>query len=335
MIFKMEAPLLHVDVFRLVVDHLNCCKTLCHLIQTNKHYYEMRSKVPWDDDRPLWITPNMTSLSYYNQFRTIVLSPTISTICPSFVTHISVISQGYSGQYKQFGDQGPSFLKSMYIWPSMNLEDVNDLFCNKTIKEVHLSNFESLDVVWPSGVEKLSIDNSLNFLSKGCIPDTVKHLEFLYYDGPLDPGVLHEGLETLDLGEEYYMPFHSKSFPKTLKVLKLSKQFNRELKVGDLPERLEELYFGKYYNQPIKPGVLPDSLLKINFGTTFNIPMSRIHFPKNIKKIKLACSNYAFAVNINDFPESLEKLTISKQYQYCHHMKLKTPRENPPRVKFF
>jgi hypothetical protein len=197
-------------------------------------------------------------------------------------------------------------------------------------------------------------------LSKGVIPDSVVYLEFgeqytwslagyiwpsslkvLVLKGKstvtLTGVVLPETLEKLVLGDNFVFLFNDYQIPKSLKVLKYRKKYNRGLSINVVNHlfnqdtlkfplhdtNIKKLVFGEAYNQPLFSGCLPKYLTYLKFGDNFNQEIGKNELPETLEHLELG-EQYNQKVYLNFIPKSVKKVVVRNalMYEYFHQFDL-------------
>lgn len=96
------------------------------------------------------------------------------------------------------------------------------------------------------------------------------------------PVVIPDGVETLLLGKMYDHPL---VIPNSVRDLYFGNAFNQPIQPGDLPTGLKTLIFGSDFDQPLSPGVLPETLIEVQFGKEFNQTLTEGVLPSGLKRL--------------------------------------------------
>lgn len=120
-------------------------------------------------------------------------------------------------------------------------------------------------------------------LSVGVLPSSIVHLVLTQYDKELEPHILPQSLQRLDMAAWNNHPLSVEGeciLPSNLKALQLPR-FNQTITAGELPCGLTHLRFQSFDN-PLEPGILPDSLVHLEL-LDFSQPLSPSLLPSSLR----------------------------------------------------
>ncbi len=200
-------------------------------------------------------------------------------------------------------------------------------------------------IVFPPGLKELSMPSELNrAITPGLLPPTLTKLYFSgnYNNGgePVAPGAFPNSI--INLVFEHLCRFNQKldstNLPTGLRGLWLGSNFKNggnPLRPGDLPRTLKTIKFGNYWNnegQPIEPGVFPEGIenMEISYNMVPGTIPSTIKYlslgnanqlvtpgllPEGLIVLKLGSFMYHQPIAVENLPESLRELKISRSYE--------------------
>ncbi|GAM20403.1 hypothetical protein SAMD00019534_035780 [Acytostelium subglobosum LB1] len=172
-------------------------------------------------------------------------------------------------------------------------------------------------------------------LTPGCLPEGLQSLELgNNYNHPLTPGVLPSSLTVLST--EMFNQQLPSILPSGLTNISLGRGYNTLLPPLSLPKGLlslrlrNELYNHPIYSLPssltylsirssVQPIDLPPSLTELHLGYTFNNVIDKGYLPQSLKILSLTgCFNQPFEPDV--LPSSLLELSIG--YSYTHYIRV-------------
>ena len=114
-----------------------------------------------------------------------------------------------------------------------------------------------LNVIFPPGLQSLTLENGLYHLDQIKCLDTLEFLKLGDFDQPLE-GNLPKHLKTLVLGETFNQKLEEIILPQTLQHLDVGMTYNHPLDHVNFPEILSRLTFGDKFNQSFENVKLPN-----------------------------------------------------------------------------
>ncbi len=134
------------------------------------------------------------------------------------------------------------------------------------------------------------------------------------FNQPIEPGVLREGLQSLNFGSSFNQPIGPGVLPSSLQTL-IFRRFDQKIERGVLPEGLQTLIFdvGSRYNQTIEKGVLPSSLQTLKFSAGFNQPIGPGVLPEGLETLDLGVT-FNQPIGPNVLPEGLQTLDVGLNF---------------------
>ena len=150
-------------------------------------------------------------------------------------------------------------------------------------------------------------------LVPGSLPESLTHLTFSCYCGPLVPQVFPFNLTHLAFNNLFNKPLEKNIFPESLLQLNFSNDFNQPLEHDVLPGSLQRLTFGYSFNQPLKHDVLPRTLQQLTFGAKFNHPIVHRVLPGSLQQLTFG-DRFNQPLEQDVLPESLKQLTFGRHF---------------------
>ncbi|KAF2070544.1 hypothetical protein CYY_008134 [Polysphondylium violaceum] len=186
------------------------------------------------------------------------------------------------------------------VLPGLHLPNIKRFYVkifNSQLNQIKDFNF----------ITELDIEGSVELMTSGCIPNSVKKLTLISFNQPLLINVLPLGLLYLDMGNKFNSTIETGSLPSTITFLKIP-SFNQQLENGVLPSNLIYLDISKY-QQTIKPSILPSSIETLLFNHSNHIPIEIGSIPSSVKFLTLAW-NLKTSVGPGVIPDSVIDLTL-------------------------
>ncbi|EAL62927.1 hypothetical protein DDB_G0289023 [Dictyostelium discoideum AX4] len=134
----------------------------------------------------------------------------------------------------------------------------------KSIEDLPTSKISNTTYFIPPFITTLIFENSIqdSKIAFNFIPPTIKKLILpIYFNQPLRNTInesifpMNSSLESIDFGESFNKNLYD--LPKSLKQIKLSKDFNLKLNKNSIPKNVKEIEFGSKYSKLIANNVLP------------------------------------------------------------------------------
>lgn len=137
------------------------------------------------------------------------------------------------------------------------------------------------------------------------------HVLFSTYCYSFKINFKNESFSSLKINSSYDHIESGKDLPKSLKILRLGKNFNKKISLESL-QFLKILSFGENFNQTLIAGCLPNSLLKITFGDNFNQPLNNI-LPNSLISIEFG-KFFNQPLYENTFPLSIKHIKFGENF---------------------
>lgn len=175
----------------------------------------------------------------------------------------------------------------------------------------------------PNGVEDLILcgygsihsDDIVNYeLIEGCIPNSVKDLEFMCYDNKtIKKGDIPEGVLKLKFFNCSNLKIETNAFPDSVIELDLGNCYNYNLKPNILPKNVKKLNLNMYSGK-IDYNVIPDGVIELDLGLVC-CPLKKGYIPNSVKKLIVA-SNFNQPIEEGAIPEGCEFMLKYKPLNY-------------------
>lgn len=223
-------------------------------------------------------------------------------------------------------NENTSFPYEKMVFPSSLLE----LFIDDFFPDVLTPS------MLPAGLKKLYIGVSLrNDLKDLSLLSKIKDLQDLYIGGCFNQSLssfnFPSGLKKLTLSSWFEHPIPPGCLPEGLLTLKIGNCFNSLLQQGSLPSTLTTLQweYDAVMNQPLLPGVLPVGLIHLELPEHFNQALQPGSLPKGLKTLIFNAA-YNHPLTVNSLPRGLTSLTLPESYN-----KALTPGILPDGIEYF
>ncbi|KAN0009084.1 hypothetical protein ACTFIU_008976 [Dictyostelium citrinum] len=169
----------------------------------------------------------------------------------------------------------------------------------------------------PEGIEQLTLPYLYHHeIVKGSLPSTLKHLMLgENYNTTLKPGVLNQGLLSLDLFKSYSRSLEIGTLPNSLTALKLSTFYNEPIHLNTLPINLKYLDLGYHYSHPLEIGLFNNTnqLETIIFSNSWNHKIEKSLLPPSLKHLVFG-KNFNSIIEQGSLPISLEYIEFGSNY---------------------
>lgn len=294
--------MLPVEIIKLITNELETYRNMLSFLSISKHYLETRNFVPWNKglirvNNSIYKLPyyhQFTSVTL-NSITCIEAPKNVETVytmrmsnpfkLKAFIgqtllklsdLHISpamdVSYINYLFYFKMFESVSIDFFmthsnQKKIIWPkelkTLRLQYVNILEARYLPINLEKLIIHQCDYIGrlPCNLKELYINDIRdNGMSQGLFLSSLKKLSI--NDLQIQPNVLPEGLEELELIGRYNQPILFQSIPKTVKKITFGDKFNQYLDM--LPDNIEIIHLGKGYTHLIVGQILPKNIKEIH-----------------------------------------------------------------------